>query len=426
MSAIANCSPKFIELAETWLQGNYGFPRGLKICCLAQWIEESGWGNSSAFQELNNAAGLFWRVELEGVGYKVNRKLPSENIAKPFTGFNSLDAFCRGYVAFINRSHYRGWERYANNPKGYLKHLQGYRENGKVAPYCARRGYVQRVLKLTGAAQEIASYVQDEESFQEAKFIANSNHTFIIDAGHGLPRDGGAVGVLNEQNENQAVALELRKILQQAGHKVVMARPQTATSTNDSLRRRVATANRTPGAELFISIHFNAFNKKAGGIECWVSKNASVKSRNYAKDIQANLVSALKLADRGVKKGNLYVVNRTICPAVLVEVCFCDSARDANRYKQVTAKGVAVAIARGVGVRLEADSSSRRTASMQSLKTQTSQSYPGEFEILNMIKYWEGLPHQIAAVSELQSLLNSNIEHKEIIKKLWRNEREIY
>jgi N-acetylmuramoyl-L-alanine amidase len=166
---------------------------------------------------------------------------------------------------------------------------------------------------------------------------------FAVDIGHNAPfADTGAVGIKSEDHLTKEVGNKLVKILKDAGHRVILTCPGASKHVNNSLGARVNMANAAK-ADLFISIHFNAFNKKAYGTEVFIS---SWKSKAYkqASDVVDN-ISKLGFAKRGVKVANFAVIRNTTMPAMLIECCFIDNKRDMDIFDS---DKMAVAIASGI------------------------------------------------------------------------------
>ena len=168
---------------------------------------------------------------------------------------------------------------------------------------------------------------------------------FVIDAGHGK-NDSGAVGVngRKEKDDNLKTAKKVRDILEAAGAKVIMTREK---DTYPTLAQRVKLANES-GASAFVSLHRNAYNGSAQGIECLLSVHASEKSKILAENIQKRLVKTGG-RNRGVKAQakNVYVLDKTKMPATTVELLFVDNKGDnelfdknLNAYANDIAKGI--------------------------------------------------------------------------------------
>jgi N-acetylmuramoyl-L-alanine amidase len=82
---------------------------------------------------------------------------------------------------------------------------------------------------------------------------------FGIDMGHNCPpHDIGASGVRQEDVVIKEVGTRLIAKLGAAGHSVINCTPTSAVSVNDSLRKRANKAN-SNNVDIFVSIHFNAF-----------------------------------------------------------------------------------------------------------------------------------------------------------------------
>lgn len=99
------------------------------------------------------------------------------------------------------------------------------------------------------------------------------------------------------------------------------------------------------GADLFVSIHCNAFDHSAKGTEVeYYSETGAIA----AQFIQDQIVGALGTVDRGVKfRGDLMVLKHTDAPAVLVECAFIDNDEDHEKLVNRTDE-FAAAIARGI------------------------------------------------------------------------------
>lgn len=99
------------------------------------------------------------------------------------------------------------------------------------------------------------------------------------------------------------------------------------------------------GADVFVSIHCNAFNQQAKGTEV---EYISSEGANVAQCIQSQIVDALGTVDRGIKyRRDLMVLKNTEAVAVLVECAFIDNDEDHDKLVNRTDE-FAAAIARGI------------------------------------------------------------------------------
>ncbi|ENJ9655631.1 N-acetylmuramoyl-L-alanine amidase [Clostridium botulinum] len=150
-----------------------------------------------------------------------------------------------------------------------------------------------------------------------------------IDCGHTLSGDDyGTVGIKAESNLTREVGTKVISKLQALGHTVIKCYKDTCSSLNDSLSYRTNTANNN-NVDLYVSIHFNAFNGNAYGTEVFTYGG---KELPQARAVLNN-ICALGYTNRGLKDGsNLYVLKHTKAKAMLIECCFCDNAGDMNRF----------------------------------------------------------------------------------------------
>lgn len=148
----------------------------------------------------------------------------------------------------------------------------------------------------------------------------------------------GAVGYIDESVETRAVGNRLMSLLERAGHTVINCTNDRAVSTSENLSAIVSMAN-AQKLDLFISIHFNSGG--GHGTEIFTYKGEVFDEA--AKVL--NAICGLGFTNRGIKDGsNLAVVRRTNAKAMLVEVCFVDSASDAGHYRELGSDAVAQAI----------------------------------------------------------------------------------
>ncbi|MGI9042296.1 MAG: N-acetylmuramoyl-L-alanine amidase family protein [Gemmatimonadales bacterium] len=152
----------------------------------------------------------------------------------------------------------------------------------------------------------------DEGDPLAGRFIA-------VDPGH---PPGGATGPtgLREAEANLAVALELRRLLQEGGARVLMTRTRDSIVELGPRLKLSEAAN----ADLLISVHNNAL---PDGVNPFTNHGTSVyynqpRSIPLAREIQTALVHRLGLRDLGVGRGDLAMVRGTWMPSVLTEGMF--------------------------------------------------------------------------------------------------------
>lgn len=171
--------------------------------------------------------------------------------------------------------------------------------------------------------------------------------TIGISIGHG-GNDSGCIAYNGEfeKDLNLKVGLEVKAILQELGHKIIVSR----TTDVDGIETRFA-KDINSKVDLAIAIHFNAFNKTVQGTE--VGFNGD-KSELLSTKINKALVSALTgITNRGLKQSNSTSYNfamlKQTYPCAYCECLFIDSP-SAEQYINSTAKlnKIANAIATGI------------------------------------------------------------------------------
>ena len=157
--------------------------------------------------------------------------------------------------------------------------------------------------------------------------------------------DGTKMGGGNEYKFCKSLSTYLKKELQAKGHEVdrVVCPEGVFTKSTEEKQYKLAIEKATK-YDLTIELHLNASsNINAEGCEV-LYKTANGKK--YADKIQKKLATLFK--DRGVKQRNdLYILNQTRSPAVLIEVFFCTNKKEwkyAKANKEKIAKVIAKAL----------------------------------------------------------------------------------
>jgi N-acetylmuramoyl-L-alanine amidase len=203
--------------------------------------------------------------------------------------------------------------------------------------------------------------------------------TICLDPGHGGKDSGNHVGGIfghSEKTYTLALALELRRQLQAAGYRVILTRSKDVYV---DLPARPATANRA-GADLFISLHFNATPVDKGDISgpetyCITpvgaqSSNAHGESSEFASaigtgptaanlyenkslmlayEMEKTLVMNLRANDRGVRRARYAVLRDATMPAILIEGGYMTHPAESKKiYDAGYRSELAGAIVRGI------------------------------------------------------------------------------
>lgn len=151
-----------------------------------------------------------------------------------------------------------------------------------------------------------------------SKYNVHAGHNSIVP---------GAAKYLNEVTENRKVKNKLIQLLRAAGNTVYDCTDEGGDTQSKNLANIVAKCN-AHSVDLDISIHLNAGS--GTGTEVLYT---SEKGKAYAAKVSAAVAAALGIKDRGAKERNdLYVLNHTKAPAILVECCFVDSTTDRDKW----------------------------------------------------------------------------------------------
>jgi N-acetylmuramoyl-L-alanine amidase len=151
----------------------------------------------------------------------------------------------------------------------------------------------------------------------------------VISSGHGK-YVRGASGLIDEVDEARKVVHEIRERLIIAGHDCIEFHDDTSTTQSENLNTIVNYHN-SQDRDFDVSVHFNAYmyTEGARGTEVLY-----ITQETVAEKVAAAIAEAGGLINRGAKKrSDLYFLNGTDEPAILIEVCFVDATVDVNHYQ---------------------------------------------------------------------------------------------
>jgi N-acetylmuramoyl-L-alanine amidase len=164
------------------------------------------------------------------------------------------------------------------------------------------------------------AYVRGEKTMTYRSIIISSGHGKYI---------RGASGILDEVDEARLVVEKLAGMLRERDVDVKTYHDDVSTTQSENLQRIVDFHNQHI-RQLDISVHFNAYvetDKPMGTEVLYVTQSG------LANDLSA-AISRCGLINRGGKKRtDLFFLNETDGPAVLLEICFVDSEADAEIYE---------------------------------------------------------------------------------------------
>jgi N-acetylmuramoyl-L-alanine amidase len=150
-----------------------------------------------------------------------------------------------------------------------------------------------------------------------------------ISSGHGK-YIRGASGYLDEVDCARAVVEEVAKCYRAAGVEVETFHDNTSTTQNANLNAIVNWHNARK-RDYDISCHFNAYKTTQSPMGCEV---LYYSQQSLADKTSKAICSAGGFINRGPKKRtDLFFLKNCRMPAILLEVCFVDSSRDAELYR---------------------------------------------------------------------------------------------
>lgn len=159
---------------------------------------------------------------------------------------------------------------------------------------------------------------QNENTDNNEEADAEDAYTIVIDPGHG-GKDNGATGADGNYEKEFTLSLgkKIKSLLdEQPDVNVLMTRDDDSFISQES-RDRPEFANEND-ADIYISLHQDSFDDPdVSGTESFYYDDDSL---DLAEIIQKHVADTTGFNDRGVKRENLFVLQDSDMPGVLIEV----------------------------------------------------------------------------------------------------------
>lgn len=362
-------SAKFLDLVKVYAAKQITV-NAFKAVTIAQWILESGRGESALFMQYNNAGGIKWRKEMLPFGEPIMYK--AHDGSTEYVNFRSLESFIDGYWAFINRSIYDGWKN-SPTPEHYIRFIA-------QCGYCPTVGYADEVLALVPFAEKLLSESKvAPKEVTTVKLFNISNELGVVvykdkratlaqrttstkallDTLTILAKDV-VITMANKDDiwpgdNTSPRAMSRKKVMVNAGH----AGSAGATGTNKAIKEEYFNALQaktiqeilnkngimcdiinqdTHGGlsgvgkaakdyDIAIALHFNAADGVEHGVE-WLGGSNKPATMKFAEKVCRLIATTYSYKYRGMSKRSVTVTSefdKTACPiAFLIESEFID------------------------------------------------------------------------------------------------------
>lgn len=321
---------------------------GVLACVtLAQFILESGWGKSELAQNANNCFGMkknlsgnTWKCSTwdgKSVCWKKTQEYDGgeHTITAAFRKYPSIEDSIADHSAYLTGAMNGSKKRYAG-----LKGETNYKDAITIIAnggYATSPSYKNMVVNLIEQYNLTKYNVKKEGG--KMRINVHAGHTKQSGKSPGA---GSAKTGVYESVEDRKIKDEVIRLLKAKGHTVYDCTAE-GVSMYDNLYKICAKCN-AHSVDLDVSIHLNCYNGSGHGTETWIYSSSS-KAKPYAERTCKN-IAKLGFTNRGVKTTkNLYFLNHTNAPAMLIETFFCDNVGDCATYKNKGYKKLAKAIA---------------------------------------------------------------------------------
>ncbi len=221
----------------------------------------------------------------------------------------------------------------------------------------------------------------------------------------------GARGKIDEVDGCRILYGKIKGLLEAQGHTVIDCN-SNANNADSELSEGTNKANNAK-VDIYITLHMNAFNGKARGVECWCYDTNSKTAISISTRICANIFK-LGTPNRGVKINNGYHdLKASNMESIIVETLFCDNAEDAELFNKKTDE-LARAIANGIDSRVSLNiSKPQKPINKEEYDMKKIVTYLGDADLFAAVLVSQKLVCPLMKVNDFKA---SGLKAKEVIQ----------
>jgi N-acetylmuramoyl-L-alanine amidase len=304
----------------------------MKVACVAQAILESGRGTTRVSKELFNFHGMKYRDTLNGIATPVRIEVTSETKGWDiFAKFPTLDAEIKGWIKFLSREYYAGWEKFKDDSEAFIRHI------GK--PWCPRADYADVVIALIPEARKLLgiNIVTPTPSAPTGK------KKIFLDPGHAESKVGArSKQGAQEEDLNRLQAQVIKSQLDATGRFDV-------TIFDPAVEDLTVIGKAAKGHDMSIHIHHNSHSGEGdpGTEVLFDNDKAEAQSKQLAEKMSEAISKALGTKNRGAKPFSGTVMDvaeqQGTFPVVLTESYFLNPYTQAQAEERSRKAAVAIA-----------------------------------------------------------------------------------
>jgi N-acetylmuramoyl-L-alanine amidase len=187
-----------------------------------------------------------------------------------------------------------------------------------------------RAADLSPALMGMLGITTDDEVEVSYPVDLETKMQIALSSGHGR-HIRGASGILDEVAEARKVVEMVERKLREKGIECATFHDNESDDQSENLDRIVKWHN-SQIRDFDVSVHFNAYEPTEEPVG---TETLYVTQGDLAAAMSKAIAEEGGFTNRGAKqRGDLYFLNQTDQPAILIEVCFVDSAADVDSYHE--------------------------------------------------------------------------------------------